>query len=184
MFIARQRLGKHNSSATNSQTKIEWLPLLLLFGTRTTARPLLLVFFFVYGLFNDDHSRWDCWLAVSRRSVIFETSSIPVAPTWSIAHRWNTSFHFNFLTAYTAGRTPRTGNQAFSRPLPTHRTTQIQSRRTQTSMPWVEFEPMIPVFEREKTFHALDRAGNVIGYSWIINYKELGKEKACLSLRY
>jgi hypothetical protein len=30
-------------------------------------------------------------------------------------------------------------------------------------MPWVEFEPMIPVFERAKTVHALDRAATVIG---------------------
>jgi hypothetical protein len=34
---------------------------------------------------------------------------------------------------------------------------------TQTSMPWVGFEPTIPVFERAKTFHALDRAASVIG---------------------
>jgi hypothetical protein len=30
-------------------------------------------------------------------------------------------------------------------------------------MPWVGFEPMIPVFEREKTFHDLDRAATAIG---------------------
>jgi hypothetical protein len=29
-------------------------------------------------------------------------------------------------------------------------------------MPWVEFEPTIPVFERTKTVHALDRAAAVI----------------------
>jgi hypothetical protein len=29
-------------------------------------------------------------------------------------------------------------------------------------MPWVEFEPTIPAFEREKTVHALDRAATVI----------------------
>jgi hypothetical protein len=28
-------------------------------------------------------------------------------------------------------------------------------------MPWVGFEPTIPVFEREKTVHALDRAATV-----------------------
>jgi hypothetical protein len=32
-----------------------------------------------------------------------------------------------------------------------------QNKRTQTSMPLVEFEPTIPVFERVKTVHALDR---------------------------
>jgi hypothetical protein len=30
-------------------------------------------------------------------------------------------------------------------------------------MPRVGFEPMIPAFEREKTFHASDRAATVIG---------------------
>jgi hypothetical protein len=30
-------------------------------------------------------------------------------------------------------------------------------------MPRVEFEPIIPVFERAKTVHASDRAANVIG---------------------
>jgi hypothetical protein len=30
-------------------------------------------------------------------------------------------------------------------------------------MPWVGFEPTIPAFEQAKTFHALDRAANVMG---------------------
>jgi hypothetical protein len=30
-------------------------------------------------------------------------------------------------------------------------------------MPWVGFEPTIPVFERAKTVHASDRAATVIG---------------------
>jgi hypothetical protein len=30
-------------------------------------------------------------------------------------------------------------------------------------MPWMEFEPTIPAFERAKTVHALDRAATVIG---------------------
>jgi hypothetical protein len=30
-------------------------------------------------------------------------------------------------------------------------------------MPRVEFEPSIPVFERERAVHALDHAGTVIG---------------------
>jgi hypothetical protein len=35
-------------------------------------------------------------------------------------------------------------------------------------MPWVEFEPMIPAFERAKTVHALDRAATVRGLqSWL-----------------
>jgi hypothetical protein len=50
-------------------------------------------------------------------------------------------------------------------PLHTHRTTQKQNKRTQTSIPLVGFEPTIPVFERAKTVHALDLAVTVIGRS-------------------
>jgi hypothetical protein len=44
-----------------------------------------------------------------------------------------------------------------ARPLPAHTTS-----RTETSMPQVGFEPTIPVFERAKTVHALDRAATGI----------------------
>jgi hypothetical protein len=67
---------------------------------------------------------------------------------------------FSFLILYTVGRTPWPGEQPFARPLPTHRTTQTQNKRTQTFMP---FEATIPAFKREKTVHALDRAATVIG---------------------
>jgi hypothetical protein len=65
---------------------------------------------------------------------------------------------------YRVGRTPWTGDQPVARPLPAHRTAQTQNKRTQTSMLLVGFEPMIPVFERAKTVHALDRAVTVIGW--------------------
>jgi hypothetical protein len=68
---------------------------------------------------------------------------------------------FSFLIPYTVGRTPRTGDQPVARPLPTHRTTQ-----TQTSMSRVGFETTIPMFERAKTVHALDRADTVNGTSY------------------
>jgi hypothetical protein len=42
---------------------------------------------------------------------------------------------FSFLILYTIGRTPWTGDQSITRPLPTHRTTQTQNKRTQTLMP-------------------------------------------------
>jgi hypothetical protein len=45
----------------------------------------------------------------------------------------------------TSGRTPWTGDQPIARPLPAHRATQTQNKRTQTSMPWVGFEPTICV---------------------------------------
>jgi hypothetical protein len=69
----------------------------------------------------------------------------------------------SFLMLYTVVRTPWTGDQPVARPLPTHRTTQTQNRRTQTSMPQTGFEPTIPVFERSKSVHALDRAAYFIG---------------------
>jgi hypothetical protein len=71
-----------------------------------------------------------------------------VGPCWSL---------------YLVGRTPWTGDQPVTRPLSAHRTAQIQNKCTQTSMPPVGFEPMIPVFQRVKTVHALDRAATVIG---------------------
>jgi hypothetical protein len=63
---------------------------------------------------------------------------------------------------YTDGRSPWTSDQPVARPLPTHKTTQTQKKRTQTSMPRVGFEPTIPAFERAKTVHAVDRAASVI----------------------
>jgi hypothetical protein len=70
---------------------------------------------------------------------------------------------FNFLILYTVGTTPWTGNQPVAMSLPIDSIIQTQNKRTQTSMPRVGFETTIPTFELEKTFHALDRAGTVIG---------------------
>jgi hypothetical protein len=69
------------------------------------------------------------------------------------------SFLINTHSVALLGR----GDQPLARPLPSHRTTQIQNERTQTSIPRVGFEPTTPVFERAKTVHALDRATTVIG---------------------
>jgi hypothetical protein len=70
---------------------------------------------------------------------------------------------FSFLIIYAVDRAPWTGDQPVVRPLPALGTAQTQNKRTQTSMPQVGFEPTIPVFERAKTVHALDRAAAVIG---------------------
>jgi hypothetical protein len=75
---------------------------------------------------------------------------------------------FSFLILYTAGRTPWTEDQPVARPLPTHRTTQTQNKRTQTSIPRVGFEPTIPVLEWAKTVHTSDRAATVIGHEKIL----------------
>jgi hypothetical protein len=77
---------------------------------------------------------------------------------------------FSLLILYTVGRTPWTGDQPVSRPLPTHRTTQKHNKRSQTSMPRVGLEPTIPVFERAKTVHALDRGATVIGFFATFKY--------------
>jgi hypothetical protein len=63
---------------------------------------------------------------------------------------------FSFLILYTVGRTPWTGDQPVTRLLPAHRTAQTQSKRTQTFMPQVGFEPPIPAFKQMKTVHALE----------------------------
>jgi hypothetical protein len=88
---------------------------------------------------------------------------------------------FSFLNLYTVGETLWTGDQPVARPLPTHRTTQTQNKRTQTSMPRVGFEPTIPVFERAKAVHALDRAVTVIDlFRFSIQYLLLTQEESRL----
>jgi hypothetical protein len=82
---------------------------------------------------------------------------------------------YQFLDLFTVGKTPWTGDQPFARPLRAHRPAQAQNKRTQTSMPQVELEPMIPVFERAKTVHVLDRAATVIGT--FVTYTEEYKGK-------
>jgi hypothetical protein len=71
---------------------------------------------------------------------------------------------FSFLILYIFGRIPWTGDQLFVRPLPKHRTTQTQNKRTQTSTLQVGFEHTIPAFERAKTFHAFDLEATGIGF--------------------
>jgi hypothetical protein len=78
----------------------------------------------------------------------------PLVGPWSI---------FSFLLPHTDSRTPWTSDQPVTRPLPTRRTTQRQNKHTQTSMPWVGFEPTIPTFKRAKTVHVLDSLATEIG---------------------
>jgi hypothetical protein len=92
---------------------------------------------------------------------------------------------------YTDGRTPWTSDQPVARPLPTHRTTQTQNKRTQTSMAWVGLETTIPAFERAKRVHDLDRAVTVSGLlsfaelnaiisTWDSNLRRCHKESAII----
>jgi hypothetical protein len=65
---------------------------------------------------------------------------------------------FSFLILYIDSRTPWTVDQPIA-----HTGQHKENKRTQTSIPQVGFEPKIPVFERRKTVHALDRTATVIG---------------------
>jgi hypothetical protein len=55
---------------------------------------------------------------------------------------------FQLINLYTVGRTPWTGDKPVARPLPTHRRSQTQNKRTQISMLRVGFETTIPVLQR------------------------------------
>jgi hypothetical protein len=94
---------------------------------------------------------------------------------WSIGHPWNVLFHFSFLILrQSVGHLGRGISPSQGRYL--CRTTQTQNKRKHTSVPWVGFEPTIPVFERAKIVHALDRAATVIGYrgsiTWIFKRRK------------
>jgi hypothetical protein len=69
---------------------------------------------------------------------------------YSLCGRWQL---FQFLNPHTVDRTPWTGDQPVSKLLPLH--TEQQKKRG--------YEPTIPVFERAKTAHALNRAATAIG---------------------
>jgi hypothetical protein len=76
---------------------------------------------------------------------------------------------FQFFNLCTVGRAPWTRDQPVARPLPTLRTTNIQNKRTHTSIPRVGLEPAIPLFERAKTVHALDCEATVIGNYFLLS---------------
>jgi hypothetical protein len=121
------------------------------------------VFRVIYIIFDSTHS-----LDVSLSSKLYDLCSrnfvqafgTLVIPNLSFLSLWFYSplelgRFFSFLILYTVGKTPWTSDQPAARPLPTHRATQTQNKRTQTSMPRVGFELTIPAFERAKTVRAL-----------------------------
>jgi hypothetical protein len=97
--------------------------------------------------------------AITRRYIVCATSIY----LWLHSPLLDLGRFLSSLILFTVARTPWTGHQPVSRPLPTHKTTQTQNKRTQTSMSCVGFEPTLPAFERPKTVHALDSADTVIG---------------------
>jgi hypothetical protein len=68
---------------------------------------------------------------------------------------------FSFLSVYTVGSTPWTGDQPVAGPLLTH---------TEQHKHAVGLEPTSPVFEWTKTVHALDGAATVITIESIIDF--------------
>jgi hypothetical protein len=66
------------------------------------------------------------------------------------------------------GRTPWTSDEIIAKPLPKYR---INAYTHQTPMPCVGFEATIPVSERAKVVHALDRSATVTGIKKPIKLK-------------
>jgi hypothetical protein len=69
---------------------------------------------------------------------------------------------FQFRNPIHSRYDPLDGGSA-NRKASTYTQDSINTEQTHASMPWVAFEPTIPVFERVKTVHALDHADTVIG---------------------
>jgi hypothetical protein len=90
---------------------------------------------------------------------------------WLYIHLFDLGRFFSLLILYSVCRTPWIGDQPFTRPLPTHRATQIQNKSTHTSMPWVGFEPTISVLEQAKTVYVFDWATTVICFRRKNNWK-------------
>jgi hypothetical protein len=94
------------------------------------------------------------------------TSSSRLHGHFSLAFSFSLNFVrpwplFQFFNPIHSRRTPLTGDQPVARPIHT----QTQIKLTQTSMPWVGFEPTIPAFEGAKTVQTSDPAVTVIGWN-------------------
>jgi hypothetical protein len=71
--------------------------------------------------------------ALKMQTKCFFETSVDIQRTLGASAKGFVSFQF--LNLKKVGRTPWTGDQPVARPLPTHRTTQTQNKRRQTSMP-------------------------------------------------
>jgi hypothetical protein len=111
------------------------------------------------------HTRLNLVVPVQKPNKFTSVSLFCLSPSVWLYSPLDLVRFFSLLILYTVDRIPWTEDQPIARPLPTHRTTRTQNKRTQTSMLRVGFETTTPVFERPKTVHALDRAATVIGIS-------------------
>jgi hypothetical protein len=85
---------------------------------------------------------------------------LPFKPACVIVHQ-KRPLCYSSLIMYTIARTHWVGDQLAVRPLPTQ--DNANTEWTQTNiMLRVGFEPTTPVFERAKTFHAVDPAAAVL----------------------
>jgi hypothetical protein len=128
-----------NSSYNDRNDKKEKINLVL----------ISIITYSIHSLKSDRHP-----IAVNCIQLTF-TESVPLTPC-------GVEVVFSF-EHFTDRRTPWTSDQLVAGPLPKHRTHTHTINRYiyQTSMPFVEFEPTIPAYERAKTVHALDRSAKV-----------------------
>jgi hypothetical protein len=122
------------------------------------------------------------WVKIPKEIIrdIFYLSIYLYIYIWLYIPLLNLGRFFSFLILYTVGGFPWTGDQPVARLLLESRITQTQNKRTQTSMPWVGFEPTIPALQRATKVRALDSAATEIGirdilvhvnYLWSFSYK-------------
>jgi hypothetical protein len=93
---------------------------------------------------------------------------------FSFIHQWLYSpllgpgLCFSFVILYTVGRTPWTGDQPVTRPLPTHRTVQTKNKRTQTSNASSGIRTHVPSVRADEDSSCLSGGATVIRFSNIL----------------
>jgi hypothetical protein len=110
------------------------------------------------------------WLENTEVHDNVESSRVSSACLWVYSPLLDLGRFFNFLILYRVSRTPWIGDQPVARPIPTHRTTQTQNKRTHTSLLRVGFQSTIPAFERAKTSSCLRPRGHCFDRSKLCSY--------------
>jgi hypothetical protein len=126
------------------------------------------------------YDKFRCWLSytrISRASLNSSSSSSSSSSTTFRVRSYDSRINLELWILYRQSVGLLRRGSALSQGRCLQRTTQTQNEWGQICMPRGGFEPTIPVFERAKTFHALDSAATVIGPSKIIASK--GECVAC-----